>query len=276
MIRSSGPGIPSDPTRARWRASTLSCISPAHPSPAVSPTPTSGWCATAGSVPPRSWPVSWPPCRTDRGSSVCASAVGFYGSERGDELLTEDSAAWLGVPGGAGRRLGGGSAARRRRRRASGARADGDRPVRPRSEPQAPPPPLLGSASEDLSLRGRSGCRGSASTICSMSSGGRSPTTSWSARSTRWRPIRRHQRRVRLDAGSRHATAGAAHGPGVRPAGSPGRRGRARNGPGESARRSGAPRRGGPRLSPSFARDVPAAPAGSHRCRALRRGVGDI
>ena len=51
--------------------------------------------------------------------------------------------AGLGVSGGTGRGLGAGSAARRRRGRASGARADGDRPVRTWREPQAPPPSLL-------------------------------------------------------------------------------------------------------------------------------------
>ena len=49
-----------------------------------------------------------------------------------------------GVPGGRGRSLGGGCSARRRCGCASGARADGNRPVRPWSEPEAPSPSLLG------------------------------------------------------------------------------------------------------------------------------------
>ena len=83
-----------------------------------------------------------------------------------------------------------------------------------------------------------------------------------------------HQRRIRLDTGSRHATASVAHGPGVRPPDAPGCRGRARNGAGESARRSGPARGSRARLSPPFARDVPAPPAGSHCGRALRGGMG--
>ncbi len=86
-----GAGIPGDPTRALWRVSTPSCISPGRPSPAASPTPTSGWCATAGSAPPRSWPVSWPLCRTGRGSCSAPRPSATTGAERGDELLTEDS-----------------------------------------------------------------------------------------------------------------------------------------------------------------------------------------
>ena len=83
MVRSSGPGIRSD-RPARWRESMPSSILPGRPSPAVSPRRTNGWCATAVSVPPRSWPVSWPPCRTGRGSCCLARPSATTGAN-GDE-----------------------------------------------------------------------------------------------------------------------------------------------------------------------------------------------
>ena len=100
---------------------------------------------------------------------VTASAVGYYGSDRGDEELTEDSAPG-GLPGRARRGLGGGDGPGRRRRGAGGPGADRHRPVARPAGCCSCSAPSSRPASAVRSAGGRSGCRGSASTTCSTSS----------------------------------------------------------------------------------------------------------
>ena len=147
---------------------------------------------------------------------VCASAIGFYGNAAWRRVAHGGERARRGVPGGSGRSLGGSSTARRRCGRASGACTDGDRPVRPGSEPQAPSPSLLGRPR-------RTSRSGVAMGVMDRPRRSARCLRAGARRRRDGRPAERggarcrHQRRVRLDAGSRHATAGAAHGPGVRP-----------------------------------------------------------
>ena len=148
----------------------------------------------------------------------------------------------LGVSGGAGRGLGGGGAARRRRGRASRARADGDRPVRPWGEPQAPPPPLLARPRRTA----RSGIavgvmdRSRRPARC-LRAGARRRRARW-ARSTRWRPLPSPTATTprrwlgscggRRSSRSRRSALGCSWAPRAR-----------RDGPGEPACRSGPARR---------------------------------
>ena len=112
---------------------------------------------------------------------LCASAIGYYGSERGDELLTE----------GSGRGSGFLAELVEAWERAAQPAADaGVRVVHVRTgivqsaAERASSSSVLSSrsASEDRLLRDRNGCHGSVSTTCSMSSGARWPTTSSWAR----------------------------------------------------------------------------------------------
>ena len=81
-------------TPASWPASTRWSTWPAPPSPAGSPlgTTTSPF-SPAGPSPPLSSPT-WPPngpAAPKNCHLISASAVGFYGADRGEEILTESS-----------------------------------------------------------------------------------------------------------------------------------------------------------------------------------------
>ena len=121
------PGRP-DPGRSRM--STRSSISPVRPSPAGSPRRTSELVRDSRVGPT----ADARPChgRHARRTAllVCASAIGYYGTDRGDEELTEDSArgpgSWPSSSRTGRRRRTGRRGGRPRR-----ARAHRHRPVRP-------------------------------------------------------------------------------------------------------------------------------------------------
>ena len=155
---------------------------------AGSPRTASGRSSTAGSARPAAWPRSpRPPSRTERRlrAFVTASAIGIYGPDRGDEMLTEASdrgdgfladvvADWEDAAGPADR----------------GGHQDGPGPHRHRADParrHAAPavPAVRGRPRRPAGRRHSSGWPGSAWTTCSTSTCGPSPIPACPGRSTR-------------------------------------------------------------------------------------------